>query len=258
MKIQSNDVELHVEDTQLGETTLVFLHHWGGSSRTWSAVISSLRDRYRCVAIDARGSGNSSAPAAGFSTRNHAIDAQAVIRALGLSRYVLVGHSMGGRALQALAATRREGLVGLALIASSPPTPMAITEGQRAQMRIAYEDRAAVEQTLDHVLLGSPVTGASREQLIDDALRRDSHAKFGWIDFGSREDRSAEVARINVPVVIVAGELDGVDPLAVVKDHIIPFYPAASQKFLANVGHLLPVETPDEVAATLGEFVASL
>lgn len=37
MKIQNIDVELNVEDTAFGDTALVFLHYWGGSSRTWSA-----------------------------------------------------------------------------------------------------------------------------------------------------------------------------------------------------------------------------
>jgi pimeloyl-ACP methyl ester carboxylesterase len=50
-------------------------------------------------------------------------------------------------------------------------------------------------------------------------------SKAGWIDVGSREDFAAAVSNINVPVVIVAGDQDRVDPLEVVRQHIVPLYP---------------------------------
>lgn len=258
VKITNKDVELDVTDSGSGETTLVFSHHWGGSSKTWSAVIERLRERFRCVAIDARGAGSSSAPSQGFSTQDHASDVQAVIDALELNRYVLVGHSMGGKASQVLAGKRPKGLLGLALIASSPPSPMAIDDTQRGQMKLAYAHRSSVEWTLDNVLLGSTVSDASRQQLIDDAQRLSPQAKAGWIDVGTREDFSSTAAQIDVPVLIVAGELDRVDPVAVVEQHILPRYPAARRQFLANKGHLLPVEAPGEVAQILREFTNSL
>jgi len=258
MKIPHDGIQLNVIDTQIGDTALVFLHHWGGSSRTWSAVTSRLDDRFRCIAIDARGAGDSDAPARGYSTEDHAADALAVIQALNLSRYVLVGHSMGGKAAQVLASKRPAGLLGLALVASSPPSPMVIDDTQREQMRMAYADRDAIAWSLDKVLLGSVVPDASRLQLVDDASRLSPAAKAGWIDVGTREDFSAAVANIDVPVVILAGELDRVDPVVVVQHHIVPMYPQAKLKLLPGKGHLLPVEAPAEVASAIRDFISSL
>ncbi len=258
MKISSNGVQLHVADTEVGDTALVFLHHWGGSSQTWADVVARLKHRFRCVAIDARGAGQSDAPSEGYGTADHAADALSVIRSLGLTRYVLVGHSMGGKAAQVLAAGRPAGLLGVALIATSPPSPMAIEDTQRGQMKMAYADRGAVEWSLENVLLGSPVPDESRQQLIADALKLSTPAKAGWIDIGTREDFSGDIANIDVPVAIVAGELDRVDPVSVVKEHILPRYPAAQVNFLVGKGHLLPVEAPAEVAAIVGRFAGAL
>jgi pimeloyl-ACP methyl ester carboxylesterase len=248
MKIKSGDIDLNVRDTGAGETALVFLHHWGGSSLTWEGVASRLRTDFRCIAIDARGAGDSQAPAVGFSTHDHATDALNVISALSLDRYILVGHSMGGKAAQLLASSRPSGLVGLVLVASSPLSPMAIGDAQRVQMKAAYQSEDAVEWTLSNVLLGSPVSAADRRQLIADALRLSPEARLGWIETGSREDLRAFAAKVEVPVTIVAGTLDRVDPIEVVKSHIVPSYPGAAAHFLADKGHLLPVEAPEAIA----------
>jgi pimeloyl-ACP methyl ester carboxylesterase len=162
---------------------------------------------------------------------------------------------MGGKSAQLLAAKRPTGLLGLVLVASSPLSPMVIEEAQRAQMRVAYRDRSAIEWTLENVLLGSPISAPSREQLIVDALRLSAEASSGWIDIGTRDNFSKYAADTEVPVVIVAGELDRVDPPPVVKAHIVPQYPTAQVSFLPNRGHLLPVEAPHEVA-TLITFMA--
>ena len=53
-----------------------------------------------------------------------AADAEGVIETLGLQRYVLVGHSMGGKFAQLIASRRPRGLEGLVLVAPSPPSPM--------------------------------------------------------------------------------------------------------------------------------------
>jgi pimeloyl-ACP methyl ester carboxylesterase len=258
MKISSNGVQLNVNDTKKGDTALVFQHFWGGSSLTWDDVISKLQDRFRCVAIDARGAGSSDAPDIGYSMEDHAGDALNVIKSLELSRYVLVGHSMGGKSAQLLASNHPQGLLGLALVASSPLSPMPINQAMREQMKVAYLSHEAVEWSLDNVLLGSSVSAAARSRLIADALRLSSAATEGWIDVGAQEDFSKEAPRVEVPVVIVAGELDRVDPVAVVKAHVASHYPSAKVHFLPNKGHLLPVEAPSEIATIISDFAQSL
>lgn len=123
MKIETNGTKIHVRQQGGGELALVFLHYYGGSSRTWDAVAAKLSARYRIVAIDHRGWGESDAPAHGYGLADLSADAEGVIKALGLQRYILVGHSMGGKVAQLMASRRPAGLEGLVLIAPSRPRP---------------------------------------------------------------------------------------------------------------------------------------
>src|SRR5689334_13578935 len=58
--VRVNDVDLNVVTVGRGAAALVFLHYWGGSSRTWAPVMEHLASSNRCVAIDFRGWGESS------------------------------------------------------------------------------------------------------------------------------------------------------------------------------------------------------
>ena len=57
-------------------------------------------------------------------------DAETVALTLSLSRYVLVGHSMGGKLAQIVAKRQPDALVGLVLVAPAPPTPMPWSRGK--------------------------------------------------------------------------------------------------------------------------------
>jgi pimeloyl-ACP methyl ester carboxylesterase len=95
MNITSNSICLHVADRGQGSLAIVLLHGWGCSTRTWDHVISALPPGYRTVAIDQRGWGSSEHPTGGYSLAKLADDTEGAIKALGLARYILVGHSMG-------------------------------------------------------------------------------------------------------------------------------------------------------------------
>src|SRR5476649_734535 len=138
MKVTSNGIQIHVKDHGNGTLPIVFLHYWGGSSRTWDDVIAALPAEYRTIAPDLRGWGDSDAPATGYALADFANDAQQMIDALDLQQYVLVGHSMGGKIAQLLASRRPRGLAGLVLVAPSPPVPLQLPPEVRVAMEGAY------------------------------------------------------------------------------------------------------------------------
>ena len=113
MKVASNGIAIHTEERGTGALSLVFLHYWGGSSRTWKYVTAKLAPTFRTITVDHRGWGKSDAPAEGYGLTDLAADAEGVIAALRLQRYVLVGHSMGGKVAQLIASRQPMGLAGL-------------------------------------------------------------------------------------------------------------------------------------------------
>ncbi|QBR02119.1 alpha/beta fold hydrolase [Paraburkholderia pallida] len=258
MDIETNGTRIHVTQRGSGELALVFLHYYGGSSRTWDTVANQLSERYRIVATDHRGWGESDAPADGYGIADLAADAEGVIAALGLQRYVLVGHSMGGKVAQLIASRRPSGLEGLVLIAPSPPSPMLLSDEQRATLSGAYQSREAVEFVIDHVLTAKPLDAACREQIIEDSLRAAPQAKAAWPNVAMREDITAAAASIAAPTIVISGELDQVDRVATLEAELLPRIPHAAMHILPGVGHLSPLEAPAEVARIIGRFAAAL
>lgn len=152
MEIASNGIRIHVEEQGSGNPALVFLHYYGGSSRTWAKVIAALPKPQHTIALDHRGWGASDAPATGYGLADLAADAEGVIEALNLKQYVLVGHSMGGKVAQLMASRRPKGLVGLVLVAPAPPPPLVVPPEMREMMAGAYLTRESIGTAIDQML----------------------------------------------------------------------------------------------------------
>ena len=258
MKVASNGIQINVEEQGSGEPALVFLHYWGGSARTWRHVTSKLSSTYRTLAADHRGWGESEAPATGYALADLADDVLGVIQALDLKRYVLVGHSMGGKVAQLIAAQRPDGLAGLVLVAPAPPTPIALPQVAREMMAGAYDSPASIEATLDRVLAGKPLSPGDRAQVIADSLRGAPQAKKAWPASTSLEDISGMVGKIDCPTLVISGEFDRVDTPEVLKAELMPRIPHATLHVLPGMGHLSPLEAPDQLSDLISSFIEGL
>ena len=258
MKVASNGLAIHVEEHGDGDLSLVLLHYWGGSSRTWRHVTAKLAPAFHTVAIDHRGWGESEAPVGGYGLADLASDAEGVVAALNLRRYVLVGHSMGGKVAQLMASRRPAGLAGLVLVAPSPPQPMSLPAEAREMMARAYASRETVEATIDNVLTDKPLSAEDREQVIADSLRGAPAAKLAWPKSTSLEDITEQVGAINAPTIVIAGELDRVDPPDLLRAELLSRVPQAVMHVLPGAGHLSMLESPDAVASLIVHFCNSL
>lgn len=255
MMIKANGLELHVEQRGAGGPTLVFLHYWGGSSRTWQHVVDALSPDYRTVAIDQRGWGKSAAPEAGYALSDLADDVLAVLDALGLESYILVGHSMGGKAAQLAASRRPRGLAGLVLVAPAPPTPLALPLDARQGMVHAYDSRESIVATVQQVLAPNGLSDGDLDTVIADSLAGAGPAKAAWPLATSQEDITAAVPKIDVPVIVISGEHDRVDPPEVLRRALLPRIPQARLAVLPGRGHLLPLEAPADLTSIIKAFV---
>ncbi|MDE3240020.1 MAG: alpha/beta fold hydrolase [Paracoccaceae bacterium] len=258
MSTASNTIKLHVEEAGTGAPALVFLHYWGGSSRTWRHVIPALAPAFRTIAVDQRGWGRSDKPVAGYALSDLADDAETLIESLALDRYILVGHSMGGKVAQLMASRHPAGLAGLVLVAPSPPSPMGVPLEIRRGMVQAYESRDSIIATVRQVLAGTPLVPDDLEQVVTDSLQGSPAARSAWPLEASQEDITAQAEQIRVPTLVVSGEEDRVDPPAVLRQELMPRIPQARLHVLPGIGHLSPLEAPDDLADLIRSFAAPL
>ena len=164
---------------------------------------------------------------------------------------------MGGKVAQLMASRHPAGLIGLVLVASAPPTPLALAGPARDMMVTAYDTRENVEATIDQVLTASPLREEDRVQVIADSLRGAAQAKRAWPAEASGEDITAAASAIDVPVAVVSGEGDRVDTVEKVRAGLLPYLKHHRFTVLPGVGHLLPLEVPDGIADLIAGFAAS-
>jgi 3-oxoadipate enol-lactonase len=101
-KVRVGDIEMFYVTAGAGEP-LVLIMGLGGDHLSWAFQIAALAERYRVVAFDNRGAGQTDAPDLPYTTRMMAEDTCGLMDALGVDRVRVVGVSMGGMIAQELA-----------------------------------------------------------------------------------------------------------------------------------------------------------
>jgi pimeloyl-ACP methyl ester carboxylesterase len=88
-----------------GDTALVFLHGWCGDRAYWKSQVPAFAADYRVIALEQAGHGESGKDRKKWTLDSLAADVETVVKAEGLKRVILIGHSMGGPV--SLAAAKR-------------------------------------------------------------------------------------------------------------------------------------------------------
>lgn len=257
MKYEVGGLSLNVEKSGFGEPTLVFLHYWGGTSRTWNMVTAELEEKFTTVAYDFRGWGQSDKSPAGYTLTDMADETLSLIQTLGIKSYVLVGHSQGGKISQLVASRRPEGLRGLVLVAPAPPTPVHFSEEALETQIHAYDSRENALQTIKFLSARTPAP-AIVEQIVEDSMSSSEEARLAYPTAMILEDILAEVTKINVPTLVIAGELDHLDSVEQHKQEVVARIPNAQFTIIEGSGHLLPIDEPIQLAEEIARFAAPL
>ena len=257
----SPSTTLHVTITGTTSPTLIFLHFWGGSSRTFSQLTSHLSHHFRCIAVDLPGWGSSIGPQDpdAYTIKQLATDVELLIPKLNVRDFILVGHSMGGKVTQLIAGRQQlKGLRGLVLIAPAPPTPLELPKEMKEQQVAAYSTPQSAEFVTRNILSSSKLDVEIVDALVEDMIKGSEFAKAAWPAYGMAEDILDMAERIDVPVLVIAGELDRVETVERMRAEVLGNIREAKMVVLTGKGHLLPVEAPGEVSRHVEEFVGKV
>lgn len=116
-QVRLPDFTMHYVEVGTGSLPIVFVHGFISTRNWWQPTLERLAsDRYHAYAIDLRAAGESEQTAEGHTLAQYAQDLQAFADAMGLQRFVLVGHSMGGGVAMQYALDHPERLAALLLV----------------------------------------------------------------------------------------------------------------------------------------------
>jgi pimeloyl-ACP methyl ester carboxylesterase len=179
-----------------------------------------------------------------------------VIADAGLSDFVLIGHSMGGKVAQLVAATGPAGLRALVLVAPGPAKPaQAVTAEYQDDLSHAYDNDETTSTARDHILTATPLSDTVKTQVLEDSQASSSGARTEWPLHGIAEDITADAGSISVPVLVLAGENDVVEPIDVLRSNLLPYLSDAALTVVPKTGHLIPLEAPDALAEAVARFI---
>jgi pimeloyl-ACP methyl ester carboxylesterase len=117
----AHGLDLHLLEWSTEGVPLVLLHGLGNEAHLWDDFVPSVLPHYRVLALDQRGHGDSDwDPEGRYDAEAMTDDLEAVLEALEINRFVLVGFSMGGRVSMTFAGRHPERLAGLVIIDIGP------------------------------------------------------------------------------------------------------------------------------------------
>ncbi|MDO8354389.1 MAG: alpha/beta hydrolase [Aestuariivirga sp.] len=227
----------------------MFLHSFAGDTSHWSAQLAHLRKTRRAIAIDLRGRGKSDAPANGdYAVEAVTGDVDAVAINLGLTRFVLVGHSMGGSTAIAYAAAHPDKVAGLVLASAAGKVPVDQAEKIIAAMTADFDK--VYGDYWNELLVGTKPDVLRK--LIEGKNAMKPDAALAIIKAVFEFDTVAALNKYPGPklAIITPQNNTPADLHMLVKD--LP------HKKIANTSHWLHMDKPDEFNVILDEFLNSL
>ena len=247
-----------------GPAPVVLAHCWTGSRAVWAPVARRLVAAGRRVVLyDQRGHGTSSVGAEPISIDRLGDDLAGVVDQLDLRDAVLAGHSLGGMSVMACACRHpvlmKERARGLVLVATAAHG-LSGRGRDRFWRMVLWRD--GVNRLLGHPRLGRLCVRGTFGRRPAKAHVEATRALFVATPPGVRRDCAVAVGEMDLraplrlvetPAVVVLGRRD-----RLIVNHltraIVDHTPGARLIELAHAGHMLPLERPDELTATIGEL----
>jgi pimeloyl-ACP methyl ester carboxylesterase len=236
-----------------GGPPIVLVHGASCDHTYFQPQFEHFRRRHRVLVVDLRGHGASDAPDQAYTPEVYADDLAWICRALGVRRPVVVGHSMGGIAALALAASHPDLPAAIALLDS----PLFVPESMRGMASAVVEAiqgpggmdvwRQILEQSF------SPLDDPDRRARILEATgRAPHHVVASSFVHGARWDEAAAARACKVPALYVrASALIDLRRFRAACPHLMTGE-------TVGAGHFHQLEVPEQINAMLDRFLRSV
>ncbi|MGH1569951.1 3-oxoadipate enol-lactonase [Methylobacterium sp. P31] len=239
-----------------GAPVVAFSNSLGATLEMWDALLPSLAGGFRTLRYDTRGHGSSETRDQPAAVADLASDLAGLLDALGIDRAHLVGLSLGGMTVQALASADSRRPLSATLMATAAHLPSEQSWNERAETVRARGTGALVDATLARWFTPNfpsrapDIVRAIRERF----LACDPAGYAVCCGAIGRMDLRPDLAAITAPTLVIAGRDDPSTPPAMAEE-ICGGIAQAELLVLPRAAHLLAVERADAVGGYLRAFL---
>ena len=264
-----NDVRLRYLDWgTAGKTPLVCLHGHTGQAHIWDEFAEAMAPHYHVLTVDQRGHGESQWANTGYARDRFVEDLAAFVDALGLSRFVLAGLSMGGWHSLLYTPDHQERVERI-IIVDIAPEPSAEWREQLGSRPPTPLEFPSLDAAVSWMRESNPwATDARLRKDAEDKLRQNENGRWTWkadtalfnIQLPDMTDQSLisrywnAVETITCPILEIRGTESGL-----VSDETLAKMKERSKQLtsidIAGAGHVVTVDKPSEFIATSRPFL---
>lgn len=250
---------------------VILLHGLRGFSGTWRRLAASLAGGYHLIALDQRGRGDSDWDSGhNYYTDAYVSDLEEVVRHLALSRFALLGHSMGGTTAYVYASRHAERLAALIIEDIAPGSSIRGRGADRivAEMATLPESFGTWAEARGYWRAQRPgVSAEALEQRLAENLREASDGKIAWRydavgiratrtnpDSSRTVDLWPIIGKLDIPTLVIRGERSDFCPAETV-DEMCRRNARIAQVTVPNASHYVHDDAPTQFAEHVRGFL---
>lgn len=250
--VKANEIQIHYEETGQGEP-LILIHGLAQNSLYWTRCIPHLKDHFRVITIDLRGSGDTDAPEESYSISLMAQDIEALMDALSIPSANFIGVSMGTLVLQELCITHVNRVKKAILCAPFAHLPAIARHNLKMQIKLmgygvplSTLRELNIPWLLSEKFISLP-GNVERflEELLHDPFPITMEGVMGQIDALLEADFRNHLDQITQPLLLLAAEQDIDTPVWCARE-IQQKAANADLHIFKEMGHMFLYEIPDK------------
>ena len=258
----SAEVDLSYEDVGSGPV-LLWVPGTGLRGCTWEHQVAAFADRFRCISVDLRGSGESSGGDTEFTVGDLAGDLARLLDALDIASVTVIGLSLGSAVAQELALLRPDVVAGLVLVATWSSTTAEHHVRRHFESRLYALVNGPIDVYAQFAFWMSspwlydhePDLQTTVESRLRDHMSSSPSGTAGHFRADLSHETRDRLPHIACRCLVIHGE-DDLITLPWYNATVASLIPGAALATVAHAGHLAWLERPAELTALIEGFLA--
>jgi pimeloyl-ACP methyl ester carboxylesterase len=258
--VYNDGVNIAYTDTGKSDTTLLFVHGWCINKSYWTNQAVYFGKRYRVVAIDLPGFGQSGKNRNQWNTLAFSKDVDSVIRQLKLKKVILIGHSMSGDVVLQAAVDNPKQVIGLVVVdifknvgKDGVQTEQAKKEYAAAIDSLKHHFKKIAFDYFNQALFYTTTTAAVKKRVLNDVAHVDTVIAAACMEPNDDFNEVTKLKAIKTKLYLINSDVEPTDTIHLATNKI-PF----KLLYIHATGHFPMIEKPQQFNMLLDNAIADI